>query len=122
MGCEFDVVSQFVFKCLDYIRAPELVAGRTAMPNDEDTAAIRRSLGGPTELVKTSRISWLWQGRLEDLAAVSHFTEGGVPAMPMLPSQYYTRDEFELGRPTGTAYKDTHWIATKVRRLASLLE
>ena len=82
-------------------------------PVDENTAAIRSSLGGSTELVKTTQMSRIWGGRLEDLAAIVHFMDSGVTATPMVPDQHYTRDEFEVCRPA-EPHMDTHWVATKV--------
>ena len=114
--------SQLIFACVDYVHARDLLVGAgTLLITNNETHAVRHSIGGEWELVPTATRSWVWEDHIEDAFVVAPIPDAGTTGRALRPKHFYARVNFRIARPLGTPYAHTHWVADAVSniRLAS---
>ena len=107
--------SQLIFACVDYVHARDLLVGAgTLLITNNETHAVRHSIGGEWELVPTTTRSWVWEDYIEDAFVVAPIPDAGTAGRALRPKHFYARVNFRIARPIGTPYAHTHWVADAV--------
>ena len=90
------MLTQFLYKCRDYVRGIVLKNMVQVDRMDPATATLLHCLGGRDEYVRTKAHTYVWETRIEDLVNVSCLGLRKAAFRPLYPGQPYTRRDLRL--------------------------